>query len=259
MDRSEFLSRFLAFQPLQPSSGSRLRLFCLPHAGSGVAAVYGWLRGLPPSIQVCPLQLPGRENRRQEPPLNQLPPLIAHLADAIEPLLDVPFALFGHSFGALIAFELALELRRRGRRGCLKLLASARIAPQERRTMPAISGLSESEFLAELEARYNAIPAAILADREMMRLYLPVLRADLEMMEKYIYAPEPPLECPISVFGGTDDPTVTGSQLQEWRSQTSASFNIRLFPGDHFFQKTSRGAFVQAVRDECEVVLEQLR
>ncbi len=252
MSTSEFLSRFLAFQP---NSSSRLRLFCFPSAGGGVAMLHAWLRGLPSSIQVCPLQLPGRENRWQEPPLNRLPPLITHLADAIEPLLNVPFAFFGHSLGALIAFELARELRRRGRGGCVKVLASARIAPQETIAMPPICGLPEPEFVAELQARYNAMPDAILADREMMTLYLPVLRADLEMIENYVHVPEPPLECPITVFGGTDDPTVTRSQLEEWRRQTSAGFNVRMFPGDHFFPKTNREAFVQAVREECHVFL----
>jgi medium-chain acyl-[acyl-carrier-protein] hydrolase len=252
MESSEFRSRFLAFQP---NSSARLRLFCLPSAGGGGTMLQGWLRGLPPSIQVCPFQLPGRENRWQEPVMNRLPPLITHLADAIEPLLEVPFVFFGHSLGALLAFELARELRRRGRPGCLKTLASARIAPQETIAMAPICGLSEPEFVAALQARYNAIPDVILADREMMALYLPVLRADLEMIEKYVYAPEPPLACPITVFGGTDDPTATPSQLAEWRQQTSAGFKVRMFPGDHFFPKTSREAFVQAVREECQVFL----
>jgi medium-chain acyl-[acyl-carrier-protein] hydrolase len=215
------------------------------------------LKGLPSSIQVCPLQLPGRESRWREPPPTQLPPLITNLADAIEPLLDVPFALFGHSLGALTAFELARELRRRGVRGCLKVLASARIAPQETSALPPLSGLSEPAFIAELQARYHAIPDTILADREMMRLLLPVLRADMEMGEKYVHAPEPPLECPLTVFGGADDPTVTLSQLEEWRRQTSASFTVRMFPGDHFFPRTSRELFVEAVRDECRMLLRE--
>jgi medium-chain acyl-[acyl-carrier-protein] hydrolase len=252
MDRSQFLSRFLAFQP---NSNARLRLFCFPNAGGGIATLYGWLRGLPPSVQVCPVQLPGRENRRMEPLQNRLPPLITDLADAIEPLLNAPFAFFGHSLGALIAFELARKLRRRGRGNCVKLLASARMAPQEPITTPSICALPEPAFIAALQARFNAIPDAILADREMLTLYLPVLRADLEMIENYVYTPEPPLECPITVFGGTDDPTVTCNQLEEWRRQTSAGFNVRMFPGDHFFPKRCREAFVEAVGEECQAAL----
>jgi surfactin synthase thioesterase subunit len=252
MSMSEFLSRFLAFQP---NSTARLRLFCFPSAGGGAAMLHTWLRGLPPSIQVCPLQLPGRENRWQEPLLNRLSPVTTHLADAIDPLLNVPFAFFGHSLGALIGFELARELRRRGRRGCVKVLASARIAPQDVIAMAPICELPEPEFLASLQARYNAIPDTILADREMMTVYLPLLRADFEMIEKYVHVPEPPLECPITVFGGMGDPTVTRNQLEEWRHQTSADFRVRMFPGDHFFPKTNREAFVQAVCDECQVFL----
>ncbi len=217
--------------------------------------LHAWLKGLPPSIQVCPFQLPGRETRWQEPPLNRLPPLVTHLADALDPLRDLPFAFFGHSFGALLAFEVARELRRRGRGGCVKALMSARIAPQQTTGLPPISGLPEPEFIAALQARYNAIPHAILADRELMTLYLPVLRADMEMSEQYVHVPEPPLECPMTVFGGSDDPTVSPSQLEEWRPQTSAAFKVRVFPGDHFFPKTSRAAFVQAVRDECQAFL----
>jgi medium-chain acyl-[acyl-carrier-protein] hydrolase len=252
MSRSQFLSRFIAFQP---DARAQLRLFCFPNAGGGVATLYAWLRGLPNSIQVCPLQLPGRENRWQEPAVNRLPPLVADLADAIAPLMDAPFAFFGHSLGALLAFELARELRRRGRRGCLKLLASARLAPQESITVPPICELSEPQFLAALQARFGAIPDALLADRELLTMYLPVLRADLEMIEKYVYRPEPPLDCPISVFGGTDDPTVTRSQLEGWCEQTTGGFSLTMFSGDHFYPRLSRDGFVEAVREQCESCL----
>jgi medium-chain acyl-[acyl-carrier-protein] hydrolase len=248
----EFLSRFLAFQP---RADARLRLFCLPSAGGGSAMLHAWLKGLPPSIQVCPLQFPGRENRWQERPVTRLPALVGHLADAIEPLVHVPYVLFGHSLGALVAFELARELRRRGRRGCLKTLASARSAPQEPTAAPPICGLPDRDFLAAVHTRYNAIPDAILANREILALYLPVLRADFEMIEQYVHVPEPPFDCPITVFGGTEDSTVTRSQLEQWRRHTSAEFHVRMFPGDHFFPKTSRVAFVQAVLDECHVFL----
>jgi medium-chain acyl-[acyl-carrier-protein] hydrolase len=112
--------------------------------------------------------------------------------------------------------------------------------------------LPEAAFVAALKGRYDAIPDEILADREIMDLYLPILRADLEMIEHYEYTPEPPLECPISAFGGTADPTTTEAELDEWRRQTAAGFNVRMFAGDHFFPKTSRERFVDAVREECE-------
>lgn len=252
MPSSDFLSRFLAV-PVSPVA--RLRLFCFPSAGGGGAMLHAWLKGLPPSIQICPLQLPGREHRRQEPPLRRLPLLVTHIADAIEPRSHDLFAFFGHSFGALIAFEVARELRRRGGGQCSKLLASARTAPQDAMAMPPVSGLPEPAFLAAVQARYGAIPEAIRTDRELMALYLPALRADLAMAESYVHVPEPPLACPITGFGGIDDPTVPRGQLEEWRHQTSAAFNIRMLPGDHFFPRTSREAFVQALREECESCL----
>jgi medium-chain acyl-[acyl-carrier-protein] hydrolase len=253
MPTPDSLARYIAFQP---NSTAPLRLFCFPNAGGGVAVLHGWLKGLPSSIQVCPLQLPGRENRRLERPFNRMDPLVGELADAIEPFLDRDFTFFGHSLGALVAFEVARELRRRNRRVPSQLFASARVPPQERIILPPIHALTEAQFISELQHRYNAIPDVILADRELMTLYLPVLRADLEIIEKYLYQPEEPLACPISVFGGTEDPTISAGQLKDWRLQTSGAFRLRMFPGDHFFPKTSREKFVEAIAEDLRAVID---
>lgn len=238
------------FVNCQTSTATRLRLFCLPNAGSGVSILHSWMRGLPPLLLACPIQLPGRENRRFESPFRRMAPLVVELADALEPHLDLPFALFGHSCGALVAFELARELRRRRARCPVHLVLSARSAPQIHNNNPAISGLPEREFLAEIQIRYNAIPDAVLADSDLMSMYLPVLRADLEILETYVYTPESPLACSISVFGGLLDRTVGTAELEAWRFQTAGAFNTRMFSGGHFFPREVKQQFVDAISDE---------
>jgi medium-chain acyl-[acyl-carrier-protein] hydrolase len=209
--------------------------------------MYNWMRGLSPVFQVCAIQLPGRENRRSEPPFRRMPPLVTQLTDAMEPHLETPFAFFGHSFGGLLAFEIARELRRRRCPGPVHFVASARAAPQLRSGVTPISGLPEPEFMVQIQRRYNAIPEAILADRDLMQMYLPVLRADLEILETHIHVAEAPLACSISVFGGSDDRTVTREQLEGWRLQTSGTFKLTMFPGDHFFPRMVRQSFVEAI------------
>ena len=103
-------------------------------------------------------------------------------------------------------------------------------------------------MISELCTRYKAIPAVIMDDAELMKVFVPVLRADLEIIETYVYEPEPPLDCPISAFGGMSDLMVTRGDLEAWREQTSGSFELQMFPGDHFFPKTARDAFLQAIR-----------
>jgi medium-chain acyl-[acyl-carrier-protein] hydrolase len=236
----------------KPAS-ARLRLFCLPNAGGGVALLHAWLRGLPPQVDLCPIQLPGRESRRMEKSYVRMETLVGALAEAIQPWLDIPFAFFGHSLGALVSFELVRELRRRNMASPAQLFVSARPAPQFHRSLRPMHQLPEPEFIAELIKRYDAIPAAILADPELMQLFLPILRADLEIMETYVYQAEPPLQNPISVFGGLQDRTVGADHLEAWKQQTSNSFRLRMFPGDHFFPRNARTELLEAITEDLSL------
>jgi medium-chain acyl-[acyl-carrier-protein] hydrolase len=229
---------------------ARLRLFCFPNAGGGIAALYSWFRRLPPEIQLCPVQLPGRENRRAEAPFTRIGTLVNALADVMPPEMDRPFAFLGHSLGTLVAFELARELRSRGRPGPLRLIVSARRAPQVSDPSPHIHQLSDAHFLAALRGHHGAMPDAILADPELLKIFLPALRADMEMLETYIHTPEAPLACPISAFGGLDDPTVTRADLAAWQDCTSSAFVLRMFPGGHFFPRTVRPGFLSAIAED---------
>jgi len=228
------LDSWISFR--KPGPKTRLRLFCFPYAGAGALIFRTWPDGLPADIEICPVQLPGRETRLMERPFTQLSPLIEALAQALVPLLDKPFAFFGHSFGALVSFELARRFRRQYGMHPVRLFVSAGRAPQIPHRGPHIHSLPDKEFLMELR-RMNGTPSELLAHEELMEIMLPVLRADFAVYETYLYSTEPPLDCPISALGGLQDHRVSDSDLEAWRAQTSVSFSLRMFPGDHFFLK----------------------
>jgi medium-chain acyl-[acyl-carrier-protein] hydrolase len=209
--------------------------------------LHSWLNGLPPEVDLCPIHLPGREKRRREPPFVRMESLVQTLAGALEPFLDIPFAFFGHSVGSLMAFEMTREFRRQGLGSPVRLFVSAHAAPQIPRFVEPIHQRPESEFIAELVKRYDAIPAVILEDKDMMEMFLPVLRADLEILETYTYRPEAPLDCPISTLGGVLDSTVATSQLEAWQQQTLHSFRLHMFPGKHFFLKEARPQVLRTI------------
>jgi medium-chain acyl-[acyl-carrier-protein] hydrolase len=233
----------------KPRPQARLRLFCFPYAGGGALIFRTWADGLPADVEVCPIQLPGRGTRLMEPLFTQLSPLIQALAQALLPLLDKPFAFFGHSLGALVSFELARQLRRQYGVQPVRLFVSAGRAPQlPHRGLP-VHTLPEGDFLAELR-RLNGTPRAVLEHEELMQIALPVLRADFAVYETYVYSTELPLNCPISTFGGLRDRTVSQSDLEAWREQTRSSFSLQMFPGDHFFLNTTQPLLLRVLSQE---------
>jgi medium-chain acyl-[acyl-carrier-protein] hydrolase len=218
---------------------SRLRLFCLPHAGSGIAAYHLWKRTLPSFVELCPIQLPGREVRIAEAPLPNLAALVNQMADAVTPWLDKPYAIFGHSMGALLAYELAQTLRARGLPAPLHLFVSGRIAAHLDLPGRPIHQLPAPEFLAELGARYEGLPDELLNDPEMLELFLPILRADITVIETYRFPhgdpSRGPLPCPITAFSGASDKSVSYESLLAWQRHTSAAFDAHRLPGGHFY------------------------
>lgn len=218
----------------KPNSQARLRLFCFPYAGGSALMFRTWSNALPADVEVCPVQLPGRSARLIERPFTTLSPLIEVVAQALSPLLDKPFAIFGHSLGALIGFELARQLRRRHGVNPVRLFVSAGRAPQAARPCAPIHNLPAKEFLAAVR-RLNGTPAEVFEHEELLEIILPVLRADFAVYETYVYSTEPPLNCPISTFGGSQDREISHSDLEAWRDQTTDAFSLRMLPGDHFF------------------------
>jgi surfactin synthase thioesterase subunit/glycosyltransferase involved in cell wall biosynthesis len=224
----------------------QIRLFCFPHAGGGALAYRSWRQELPERFSVTPAQLPGREARISEPPVEDLAALIEMLTEEMQRCLELPCVFFGHSMGAVIAFELARSLRRNALPLPLALFASGARAPQFRENYAPPPEPAEAEFIAELR-RLNGLPAEILDNPEAMRLLLPVLRADARLYRNYAYKPEPPFDFPIFAYGGAHDPNVRREHLQAWARQTTGPFHIREFAGGHFFLQTRRAEFLAAL------------
>jgi len=223
-----------------------MRLYCFPYAGGGVPVFRGWTEGLVAGVEVWAAHLPGRGSRSREAPLTQMLPLIQALARQFP--LDSgerPFAFFGHSMGARVGFELVRSLRRQGRPLPAHLFVSACAAPQ----LPlgrAIHMLPKDVLLAELQRR-KGIPQAVLAQPELLDLLLPLLRADLRVVETVVYHSEPALDCAITAFGGLEDPIVSREALEGWGEQTSGPFKTAFIAGDHFFLRTAEGQLLQAI------------
>ena len=216
-----------------PRPDASVRLFCFPFAGGGASAYRSWASLFPPDVEVCAVQLPGREERFREPLLRHHQTLVAHACGGMQRLLDRPFALFGHSMGALIAFECARRLRRHGHRP-VELFASACHAPQLPLPRKPIHDLPDAQLLREV-GRLGGTPAQVLENAELMDLIKPVLRADLMLHETYAYGEEPPLDAPITALAGADDPVVRPAHIEPWSAQTSGPFAMKEFAGGHFF------------------------
>ena len=234
----------------QAHSGAETRLFFFPYAGGGPAVFGKWYGELPNHLEGWVAHYPGRGSRNNEPPIKRLITLVENLAQAMQPLLDKPFAFFGHSLGGLVSFELARHLRQNNLPQPTMLFISACGAPQILDPHPPIHTLPDSEFLKALE-RLDGIPPEFLQDPDILKLFLPALRADFELIESYHYdSTEPPLDCPINAFGGLDDPRVSRDRLEGWASQTTSRFESQYFSGDHFFTNTSREAIIESITEE---------
>ncbi|HEX8456603.1 MAG TPA: alpha/beta fold hydrolase [Pyrinomonadaceae bacterium] len=210
------------------------RLFCFPYAGGGSLLFRRWLPYLKGAVELCAAQLPGRETRMRESPVSELRVLVDALAREIKPFLDRPYAFFGHSMGALVAFELARRLRDEGMVEPMHLFLSGRRAPQLPKTDRALHTLPEAEFIEEV-IRLNGTPREVLSHPELMQILIPLLRADFAVCQTYEYAPHAPLRSSITALGGLHDEWIDHASLDAWREHTTANFAVRMFPGDHFF------------------------
>lgn len=229
----------------RPSPGAAVRLFCFPYAGGGASVFGTWAAALPAAVEVCPVQYPGRGSRIAEAPFRTIDSLARAALPALAPLLDRPFAFFGHSMGALVAFELARLLAAEGRSPA-QLFVSAHRAPQLPDPDEPLHQLPDAELVERLR-ELNGTPPEVLAHAELLQLLLPLLRADFEACETYQYAPGAPLPCPISAFGGLRDPHVSREMLDAWGAQTSDGLTVRMFPGDHFFLNGDRQLLLASV------------
>lgn len=226
----------------RPRPRAALRLLCFPYAGGGASIFRTWPDALPADVELWAVELPGRETRAKERPFQQLAPLVASLADAVAAHLPAPFAIYGHSFGALLGVSFAQELRRRSLGPPVHLFVSGRRAPQLPEPSP-MHALPDPQFLARLRL-LGGIPDAVFAEPELMAYFLPILRADVAVNETAVAAPDEPLACPITAMGGLTDDRASTGELDAWRAQTRAAFDREMFPGGHFFLQSARTAFL---------------
>ncbi|MGL5833736.1 MAG: thioesterase II family protein [Waterburya sp.] len=233
----------------KPKPHANLRLFCLPYAGGSSWIYRQWSDNCPEEVEVCAIELPGRGTQIKLPPLNRLNPLVKIIAIALEPYLDKPFAFFGHSMGALISFELTRLLRQQVGVRPVHLFVSGHRAPQILNFNPYIHTLPTAEFLLELN-RFQGTPETVLENNELMELFLPILRADLAVVETYLYTHESPVRCPITAFGGFQDKIVSFNELERWREMTSSYFSLQMFQGNHFYLHSAQSLLLQTLFQE---------
>lgn len=235
---------FINFEPVVQSE---MRLFCFPNAGGSAATFRAFATGLPQDFEVWAANLPGHGSRLREAPLLDLKILAAALADALEPLIcRTPFAFFGYSWGARLAFEVARNLRLQGQPMPQHLFVAACAAPHLPQGERQWHTLPDVELLAEL-CEYNGIVKELQDEPQILALLLPGLRADLTLYETAGYDQERPFDFPITAFGGDRDPLFNSAEIQAWQDQTSAQFQFDLFDGDHFFLRAAQPAIFDSI------------
>ncbi len=233
----------------RPGGLPAIRLFAFSYAGGGASAFRQWNKILPPKIDSCAVQLPGREMRFAEPKLTRFSATIDAIVEALRPSLERPFAFFGHSLGGMLAFETARSLRRLNAPAPLHLFISGCSAPQVREPHDEYTKLSDAEFIQSVR-RFGGMPDEVLQNAELLELFLPTLRADFSVFETYDYVQDAALDCPITAFGGLDDAETSQDHLLAWNIHTTKAFRVSMFPGNHFFLNTAQNELLaEIVRD----------
>jgi surfactin synthase thioesterase subunit len=234
----------------------RWRLVCFPYAGAGASIYFAWAKYFAQrDIEVWNIQYPGRESRLSDPPLREFSAMIEQLTNALRSLetADIPLAFFGHSMGAVLAYETACALLRQNRRAPAALFLSGRNAPSHRRAPPRLHDLPPAELL-DAVAEFGNLSAAIRNEPELIELLMPALRADFAMLYDYHHTGDAGqgthLSCPISVFGGESDPWTDAAGLGDWRQVTDGRFSLEVFSGGHFFINDHRQAIWQAIEQD---------
>jgi surfactin synthase thioesterase subunit len=238
-----------------------LRLICFPHAGGAASAYQPLSRRLRPHVEVRAVQYPGRQDRRRETPVADIGELAAVVAGKLEAEAEAeagggagdaaaPFAFFGHSMGALVAYETARILEERGALSPRRLFLSARGAPGPRRSPHDV--LPDDDAILAAVRRLGGTGVALLDDPELVAMVLPALRADYAALAAYSWTPGEPLRTPVTVLCGDADPVVSVEEASGWRAFTRAETEVRVFPGGHFYVD-------QRLDDVAEVVLRGVR
>lgn len=240
--------RWLACKERRPEAG--YRLYCFPHSGGSAGEFVRWADELP-DVEVLGLQLPGRGARLNEPAFTRMAPLVD--AIATEVAFQAPFAFFGHSLGALVAYEVAKALRATGRQQPDRIFVSACPAPHVPPIGPRMHQLTDDELAAWIHQEYGSLPAEIVENPDLLRMVLPAHRSDFELVETYEYRPADPLGRPLTVIGGIQD-DLTESELAAWAQHTDTGWDIERLPGGHFYLREQRTELLHLVRDRLQLI-----
>ena len=233
-----------------PQPQALSRIFCLPFAGGGATAFRDWGKLLGATIEVCPIQLPGREGRFNELAFEEAQSLAQVLARQLQPFTNKPFAIYGHSMGALVAFELTRVLQASGFAMPRALILGAHRAAHLPRIRETLYNLDDKTFIQKSQ-RFGGFPDEVLANDELLQLLIPTLKADFTLCDTYIYAEQDPLNCPIHVFSGANDPDTPYEAMEAWRQHSSVSTKIHVFQAGHFFIRSDR----ERVIDTLKIIL----
>lgn len=236
----------------QPRPNATHRLFCFPYAGGSTAIYRAWAQALPEHIELCAVQLPGRGTRIKERPFTHFKPLILALASGIVYEFDRPFLFFGHSMGASIAFELAAYLRRKKQPLPLAIFASGSIAPHRESHIPPLGQLSDEAFTQAVNEQFGIISDVLRQNPEALKLFLPILRADLQACETYKPSTTDPLATAIYALSGSEDPIVTYDDADAWADYTTTHFEHHRFAGNHFFFEAHETAVWQLIQQAIQ-------
>lgn len=229
-----------------PKDLSCIRLFAFPYGGAGASCYRTWQSGLPPHIELCPVQYPGREARYNTPSLTRVEDLVRDFLAQDLTLHKGPFAFFGHSLGALVAFETVRELRLRDLPQPLILFTSGYPAPHLDRSRPKVSHLELEPFFTILRREFD-VSGDVLEEPQLAELVYPALRADFEAVENYRYTRGEPLDSPILPLGGKQDPEASQDQISAWGQHSVLPLRSRFFSGGHFFLKESKDSVLAVV------------
>jgi medium-chain acyl-[acyl-carrier-protein] hydrolase len=246
------------FQYLRRLEEPRVRLFCFPYAGGSAFVYRDWQALLPAGVEVWPVELPGRGARFKDSMFRRADDLVKCVAEVMSRHLTIPYALFGHSMGGLISFELARHLTADYHRAPAHLFLAGRRAPHLRSTREPFYGLPRDEFVREL-VRLNGTPREILNDPEVLDLLIPLLRADFELVQSHESAHSVVLQCPITVYGGSSDIDLPHEALSAWREYTTGRFTLTVIEGDHFFVARQRERLLASMSEEFELLLRRMR
>jgi surfactin synthase thioesterase subunit len=216
-----------------PASEAAHQMLCLPHAGGSASFYYPVSRALAPSVEVLSVQYPGRQDRRHEPLIGSVPELTDQIVAAVRATVDRPLAVFGHSMGATLGFEVVRLLEGAGMQVSV-LFVSGRRAPSTPREEPDYRQYTDADIIRELRS-LNGTEGNLLHDDETLQMILPSVRNDYLVIRDYRFVPGPPLRCPVVALNGEEDPKVTAAEAEAWREHTSGPFDLQMFPGGHFY------------------------